>query len=241
MIFIKNRRYKPIYKKFLALRQNVLNSDKFFLFNRRKWKNLISQLERLQKKYPQEYKLYDHTLYFLPKYSNSFKNNFRYNLRLKQRLKLVYSKLLKRYLKKHISSILTKNNLNKTQKNNSLNVLEFFENRLDVILYRSYFVPSIKIARQLILHKHITINKVLVTNPLKKLKVGDIIEISTKFHKKIAQKIQISEFHFIPPKYLQINYKTFQILIVSKLNKINSSILYSFWFDLPTFAKCFKN
>lgn len=241
MIFIKKRRYKPIYKKFLVLKQNVLNSKKFYNFKRRKWKNLISQLKRIEKKYPSQYKLYDHTLYFLPKYSNSFKNNFRYNLRLKQKLKIIYGKLLKRYLKKRISYILTNFFLKQKQVNSSLNVFSFFENRLDVILYRSYFVPSIKIARQLIIHKHITVNKVIATSPLKSLKIGDIIEISIKFHKRIARMIPLTTLQSIPPKYLQINYRTFQILLLSKITKTNNTITYPFWLDLSTFAKCFKN
>ena len=32
MIFTKNRRYKPIFKKFLALKQNVLYSNKLYKF-----------------------------------------------------------------------------------------------------------------------------------------------------------------------------------------------------------------
>ena len=64
MIFTKNRRYKPFFKKFLALKQNVLHSNKLYKFRRRKWKNLIEQLTRLDKKFPKKYVLYDHTALF---------------------------------------------------------------------------------------------------------------------------------------------------------------------------------
>jgi ribosomal protein S4 len=241
MIYKKNRRYKPIYKKFLALKETVLYSEKILKFKRRKWKDLISQLERLRKKNPPKYKLYDHTLYFLPKYSNYFKNNFRYNLKLKQRLSLIYGKLLKRYLKKKIFSILTAENQSKLLRDKSLKVLEFFENRLDTLLYRSHFVSNIKIARQLILHKHITINDIIITKPLTKLNIGDTIEISPTFHNRIAHNIRTFNFHFIPPKYLQINYKTFQILVVSRIDRINNATIYPFWLDFPTFIQSLKN
>ena len=239
MIFTKNRRYKPIFKKFLALKQNVLYSNKLYKFRRRKWKNLIEQLTRLNKKFPKEYVLYDHTAYFLPYYSNYFKNNFRYNLQLKQRLKLIYVKLLKRFLKKKLHNILIKQTVKQNKTNNILNIVEFFENRLDAILYRSFFTSNIRIARQLILHKHVTVNKSLVTNPIKSLNSGDLIEISPKYHKEISKNI-LQGPQQITPKYLHINYRTFQILILEKISKTNTAGLHSFWLDLPTITKSCK-
>ena len=65
MIFTKNRRYKPIFKKFLALKQNVLYSNKLYKFIRRKWKNLIEQLTRLNKKFPKRIcTLRPHSIFF---------------------------------------------------------------------------------------------------------------------------------------------------------------------------------
>ena len=41
--------------------------------------------------------------------------------------------------------------------------IELFEQRLDVIIYRSHFVASITEARQLILHKNVKVNNKIVT------------------------------------------------------------------------------
>ena len=240
MVHIKNRRYKPIYKKFISLKQNILHFDKIFTFKKRKWQNFIIKLSRNQEKHPREFKLYDHSLYFLPKYSNFFKNSFRYNLRLKQSLQLIYNKLLKRHLKTKIFYIFNRQNLNKTYSNMCFQTLELFENRLDTLLYRCEFVSSIKIARQLIIHKHININKKLANQPSQQLKIGDIIEISIKFSKRAASNIQLSTKRGIPPKYLEVNYRTLQIMFVSKINMSNTTKVFPFWIDLNTFIKYLK-
>lgn len=238
---IKNRRYKPIYKKFISLKQNMLQFDKLFKFNKRKWQNLIQKLSRIQEKHPREFKLYDHYLYFLPKFSDFFKNSFRYNLSLKQSLRLIYGKLLERYLKTKIFYIFNKQNLNKNYTNICFQTFDLFENRLDTLLYRSEFAPSIKIARQLVLHKHININKKLAQQPAQQLKIGDIVEISNKLSKKAASNIKLSTKQAIPPKYLEVNYRTFQIMFVSKINVTNTAKLVPFWIDWNTFIKHFKN
>lgn len=240
MVHIKNRRYKPVYKRFIALKNNLLYLDKLFKFNKRKWQNLISQLRRIQNKHPREFKLYDHSLYFLPKYSDFLKNSFRNKLRLKQGLRLIYGKLLERYLKTKIFNIFNKQNLNKNYNNTCLQTFELFENRLDTLLYRSEFAPSIKIARQLILHKHININKKIATQPSQQLKIGDMVKISNKFTTRAASNIQVSTKQAIPPKYLEINYRTFQIMCVSKITQVNTSKVFPFWINMNTFIKHFK-
>ena len=46
----ENRRYKPQYKYFLNLRENVNNNPKLFKFKKKKWKNLVQRLINLRKK-----------------------------------------------------------------------------------------------------------------------------------------------------------------------------------------------
>ena len=45
MIFIKKRRHKPLYKKFLNLRKNVQNRRKLLKFKKRKWQKLVNYLK----------------------------------------------------------------------------------------------------------------------------------------------------------------------------------------------------
>lgn len=56
-------------------------------------------------------------------------------------------------------------------------LLSFLESRLDCIIYRLGFAPSIVAARQFITHRHILVNNFLVTIPSFLCTKGDIISI----------------------------------------------------------------
>jgi small subunit ribosomal protein S4 len=54
------------------------------------------------------------------------------------------------------------------------------ERRLDAIVYRCKFVPTVFAARQFISHGHISVNGKRVTIPSYRVKVGDTIEVKEK-------------------------------------------------------------
>ena len=60
------------------------------------------------------------------------------------------------------------------------NLLILLECRLDNTVYRLSFSPSRKSARQLILHRHFTVNNKTVDIPSYQLKPGDIIRVREK-------------------------------------------------------------
>jgi small subunit ribosomal protein S4 len=59
-------------------------------------------------------------------------------------------------------------------------LLQSLETRLDNVVYRLGIAPTRRAARQLVSHKHVTINDKLVNIPSYALKVGDIIGIREK-------------------------------------------------------------
>jgi len=63
------------------------------------------------------------------------------------------------------------------------NLIKLLESRFDNILYRLGLAPSRKSARQIILHKHFTINGRVVNIPSYLLKPGDIIQVRDKSKK----------------------------------------------------------
>jgi len=63
------------------------------------------------------------------------------------------------------------------------NLVKILESRLDNTLYRIGLAPSRKAARQLILHKHLTINGKIVNVPSFMLKPGDVIHVRDKSKK----------------------------------------------------------
>lgn len=63
------------------------------------------------------------------------------------------------------------------------NLIKLLERRLDNVVYRLGFAPSRKAARQLILHRHFTVNNKLVDIPSYLLSAGDVIAVRDKSKK----------------------------------------------------------
>jgi len=63
------------------------------------------------------------------------------------------------------------------------NLLRLLERRLDNIVYRLGFAPSRNAARQLVRHRHFTVNDRLVDIPSYMVKTGDVIKVREKSRK----------------------------------------------------------
>ena len=57
------------------------------------------------------------------------------------------------------------------------NLVGLLERRLDAVIYRASFVPTVFAARQFINHKHILVNGKIVNIPSYQIKEGDVVEI----------------------------------------------------------------
>ena len=60
------------------------------------------------------------------------------------------------------------------------NLIELLERRLDAVVYRAKFVPTVFAARQFVNHGHITVNGKRVNIPSYQVKDGDEIQIKAK-------------------------------------------------------------
>jgi small subunit ribosomal protein S4 len=87
---------------------------------------------------------------------------------------------------KHIYGLLERQFSNMFQKASSKtgitgeNLLRLCETRLDNVVYRLGIAPTRSAARQLVSHRHITINGEIVNIPSYTLKVGDVIAVREK-------------------------------------------------------------
>lgn len=210
---IQKKRYKPFYKQFLRLRKNIQNRPKLFKFKKQKWAK-FQQYSKNQLKFYKRFKIKDQLQLSVSKFAgrgNSFQKKFRNNLYERKTFSLFYGKLKKKYLKKHILKSITSNNTDFRYK-----TLQFFESRLDIVLYRVNFSLSIKGSSQLILHGHVLVNGTPVTTKSYILKPNDLIEIKRdlKSRNLIKKNLDRSNFWPIPPKHLLVNYKTLQIMFV---------------------------
>jgi small subunit ribosomal protein S4 len=57
------------------------------------------------------------------------------------------------------------------------NLIGLLERRLDAVIYRAKFVPTVFAARQIVNHKHILVNGKVVNIPSYLVKEGDVIEV----------------------------------------------------------------
>ena len=89
-------------------------------------------------------------------------------------------------------------------------LIELLERRLDAIVYRMKFVPTIFAARQLVNHGHVKVNGKRVNIPSYTVKDGD--EISLKDQSKeiaLFQEAIVSQEREIP-EYLEVDIKEFK-------------------------------
>src|SRR5215468_8265505 len=62
----------------------------------------------------------------------------------------------------------------------SEHLIGLLERRLDAVVYRAKFVPTVFAARQLVSHGHISVNGKRVTIPSYRLKLNDVVEVREK-------------------------------------------------------------
>lgn len=227
----ENRRYKPQYKYFLNLRENVNNNPKLFKFKKKKWKNLVQRLINLRKKkFNKTY--FSHASYQLTRNAKPLRNGFRLFLATKKRLNLFYGKFAETKFKSEFNeaSIEAKKTLSRRRKEDLF--LSKLETRLDTILFRSHFLHSFRHIRQVISHGKVFVNGNKMVNYGYLVKPGDVITIETKIHSLVKNHLVETKFQGLVPCYLQISYKTLTIIMVQEINISYLSHLFPFWVNL---------
>lgn len=226
----KNR-FRPIFKQFLKLRENVQNRQKLLKFKKKKWESFLRFYSNKLKNF-KKFKPIDHSKYSVTKYGTrgtGYNKRYRDTLQSGKRFRLFYGNLLEKYFKKKIKKILNKKQSNsKSLIGLELAFIQLFESRLDTVLYRAKFAPSVRSARQLILHGKVYVNKIQIKSRAYALKSGDIISLDLRCLDVFENHIINSIKWPVPPKHLIINYKTLQILFLGDIKSTNIASEFSF-------------
>jgi small subunit ribosomal protein S4 len=103
------------------------------------------------------------------------KKNSDYAVQLmeKQKAKYIYGVLERQFRK-------TFERASKMQGMTGVNLLRLLESRLDNTIYRLGIAPTRRAARQLVSHKHITVNGEVVNIPSYTLRAGDVVAVREK-------------------------------------------------------------
>jgi small subunit ribosomal protein S4 len=85
------------------------------------------------------------------------------------------------------------------------NLIGLLERRLDAVVYRAKFVPTIFAARQFVSHGHVKVNGRRVNIPSYLVKVGDVIEVkdASKQMALVLEAMQLAERDI--PDYLEVD------------------------------------
>lgn len=90
------------------------------------------------------------------------------------------------------------------------NLIGLLERRLDAVVYRAKFAPTVFASRQIVNHGHILVNGKRVNIPSYMVKEGDVIEVKPKSREMalIMEAIVSPERDF--PEYVQVDEKAFK-------------------------------
>jgi small subunit ribosomal protein S4 len=263
MFHIKKRRHKPLFKQFIRLQKNIQNrriirdanvnssfdNNQHYLrsilitkFKKKKWDRFNIDLKKTFRSRKKKFQIYDHSkICCVKRFPDHFKKKFSNKINVKKNLSLFYGSLSNKYFKKQINFSLNKMTYSRKNFGNINFFLKILESRLDSVLYRSFFVLSFRSARQLISHGHVLVNKKVTKVSSLILKKGDLVEVNPDCHKLLLKNIQRSFLWPIPPKYLLINFRTFQIFFNENVEEgTNFSIHFPFRVNINTLLKYYR-
>tara|TARA_B100001564_G_scaffold353124_2_gene361594 strand:+ start:278 stop:898 length:621 start_codon:yes stop_codon:yes gene_type:complete len=107
------------------------------------------------------------------------------------------------------------------------NLIGLLEQRLDAVIFRANFVPSVFAARQFISHKHVLVNGVKVNIPSYRVQVGDVVEIREK-SRQIPMVLEASQTpEREVPEYITVDQKkmTASIDYIPKLEDVPYAVM----------------
>ena len=101
-------------------------------------------------------------------------SDFGQQLKAKQKLKGYYASISERQFRKIYDEA------SRAKGSTSEHIIGLLERRLDALVYRAKFVPTVFAARQFVSHGHVTVNGQRVTIPSYRVRIGDVVEVREK-------------------------------------------------------------
>ncbi len=127
-------------------------------------------------------------------------SDFGVQLRAKQKLKGYYGNISEKQFRKVYAEA------SRLKGDTSENLIGLLERRLDAIIYRAKFVPTVFAARQFINHGHIKVNGKRVNIPSYQIRPGDVIEVREKSKQLglVLEAVQSAERDV--PDYMEVDH-----------------------------------
>jgi len=128
-------------------------------------------------------------------------SDFGLQLRAKQKLKGYYGNLTEKQFSR------TYEEAARRKGNTSENLIALLEARLDAVVYRAKFTPTVFSARQFVNHGHVQVNGKRVNIASYRVKIGDVVQVREKSRNMalVLEALQLTERD--SPDYLEIDTK----------------------------------
>lgn len=126
-------------------------------------------------------------------------------LRAKQKLKKYYANINETQFKNLFFKARTKKG------DTAENFVGMLERRLDTVIYRANFVPTMYAARQVVGHKHVLVNGKIVNIPSYLVNPGDVIEIRENAKKISLISDSLARLERDIPVYLDLDKDKYSI------------------------------
>ncbi len=126
-----------------------------------------------------------------------------YGLQLfaKQKLKGYYGSIGEKQFRRYFKEA------NRLKGDTGQNLIGLLERRLDAVIYRACFVPTVFAARQFVNHKHVLVNGKIVNIPSYQVKEGDVIEVREASRKIPMVLDAIASGEREVPEYVEADHK----------------------------------
>lgn len=128
-------------------------------------------------------------------------SDFGTQLLAKQKLKGYYGNISERQFRRYYAEAVRRKG------DTSENLIGILERRLDAVIYRMKFVPTVFASRQFVNHGHIKVNGKRVTIPSYLVKEGDVIEVRERSRELalVLEAAQSTERDV--PDYVEVDHK----------------------------------
>jgi small subunit ribosomal protein S4 len=128
-------------------------------------------------------------------------SDFGLQLKAKQKLKGYYGNLTEKQFSR------TYDEASRRKGNTSENLIALLESRLDAVVYRAKFVPTVFAARQFVNHGHVTVNGKRVNIASYRVQAGDVVAVRERSRNMalVLEAIQSSERD--TPEYITVDGK----------------------------------
>ena len=136
-------------------------------------------------------------------------SDFGVQLRAKQKLKGYYANISERQFRKIYEEAV------RERGDSGAILIGLLERRLDALIYRAKFVPTVFSARQFVSHGHVTVNGKRVTIPSYRVRQGDVVVLKSKTRENFHVRRNLDTLDRSVPAWLESAEGGFQMTVRS--------------------------